>query len=78
MSQDELDTESPQWVVYSIHHEGGTGRFLGIADSQDEAQEIGNKWWKAFNSGEKAEPAGYAGISWAPVADFDAWMEGEL
>ena len=68
---------SQQWVVYSIHSEGGTGRFLDIADSREEASDLGDKWWKAFHTGEKAEPAGYAGISWAPVADFAEWKEGD-
>ena len=67
--------EGNQWVVYTMHHEGGTGRFLGVGNSREEAKEIGDKWWKAFHTGEKEEPAGYAGISWAPVADFDEWKE---
>ena len=70
-------SDATQWVVYSMHQEGGTGKFLGVADSQEEAKHIGNIWWKAFDSGEKKEPAGYAGISWAPVADYDEWVSGD-
>ncbi len=70
-------TDEDQWVVYSIHHEGGMGRVLGVADSKEEAKHIGDVWWKAFNAGEKKEPAGYAGISWTPVADFTDWPSGD-
>jgi len=53
------------------------GRVLGVADSKEEAKHIGDVWWKAFNAGEKKEPAGYAGISWTPVADFTDWPSGD-
>lgn len=69
--------DSTQWVVYSMSHLGGTGRFLGVADSSEEAREIGDMWWKAFHSGAKEEPADYAGVSWSPVADFDEWNSPE-
>lgn len=71
------ESETEQWVVYSISSLGGVGRFLGVAESKREAREIGDKWWVAFHSGEKAEPDAYAGISWKPVADWDRWKKAE-
>jgi hypothetical protein len=66
-----------QWVVYSIHDQGGMGRFLAVEETREDAKATGDKWWDAFDSGEKERPTGYAGISWKPVADFDNWESGE-
>lgn len=71
----EPEESCEQWVVYSLSHLGGAGSFLGVTESSDEAREIGDKWWKAFHTGEKEPPTDYAGISWAPVADFNEWKE---
>ena len=62
-------------VVYVISDERGTptGRFLGIADSSQTADDLMEKWWKAFDSGEKAKPMDYGGISYGPVSDFEEW-----
>ena len=65
------------WVVYTISHLGCVGHFLGVAQKREVAEDIANDWWKAFDSGEKAKPKDYAGISWKPVADWDDWKPPE-
>jgi len=65
------------WVVFAMCHSGGIGPFLGVADTQEEAEEISKKWWLAFDSGEKGKPNDYAGISWKPVSNFDNWKSSE-
>jgi len=65
------------WVVYTISHLGGQGKFLEVTETKDKAEQKANKWWKAFDSGEKAKPQDYAGIAWDTVADFDEWKSPE-
>ena len=66
-----------KWVVYTIATSinDSMGRVLGVANSRQEAEDLGAKWWKAFRNGEKATPEDYAGISWQPTADFEQWKE---
>ena len=66
-------SDQRQWVVYAM----GSMDFLAIADTESEASDIAGKWWKAFDSGEKAKPKEYQGISWKPVADFEQWATPE-
>jgi hypothetical protein len=66
-------SDERQWVVYAM----GSMKFLAVCDSKSEAEEKGDKWWKAFDNGEKAKPKGYQGISWKPVADFEQWAAPE-
>jgi hypothetical protein len=72
-----LTHRQSQWVVYTMSESGRPGRFLEVAESKDEAEQLGNKWWKAFHEGKKAEPREYAGISWAPVSDYENWSAPE-
>jgi len=66
-------SDERKWVVYAM----GSMKFLAIADSRSEASDKADKWWKAFDSGEKAKPKEYQGISFKPVANFEQWAAPE-
>jgi hypothetical protein len=74
---DDLESATPH-VVYTLDGDVKPQHFLavvegGFNDIQDEI----TRWWKAFESGEKAKPDEYNGIGHAPVADFDRWEDGD-
>ena len=71
------DTERPSYVVYTLDNDLKPAHFLEIVDSHDDLGDAMDKWWKAFHTGEKAEPKNYNGISHRPVAKFDRWADGE-
>lgn len=65
-----------RWVVYALDDDGKPTHFLGVCDDAEEATETMDKWWKAFRTGEKAEPRDYGGVSKRPVATFEEWGDG--
>jgi len=68
-----------EYIVYVMDDDTAkpTGQFLAVAESVEEADELMEKWWKAFHNGEKAEPRNYGGVSHAPIAEFDEWKAPE-
>lgn len=79
MNSQSNDTEEAQvrHVVYAMDSNGHIAHILGVARGRDELDECMDKWWKAFDSGEKKQPRDYGGISHRPVADFESWKEGD-
>jgi len=63
-------------VVYTLDETDKPGHFLAVVDS-DELDDTMAKWWKAFDSGEKAKPREYNGISHRPISDFESWAAPE-
>jgi len=68
-----------KYVVYIMDDETSkpTSHFLSVEETSKEAENVMEKWWKAFENGEKAKPENYGGISMAPVSDFDQWKSPE-
>jgi len=67
------------YVVYVIDEARAkpTGEFLAVEETYAEAETAAEKWWEAFNSGEKKEPIDYGGVTFGKVADFDEWVSPE-
>jgi len=65
-----------QYVVYTLDEDARATHFLSVEDSSDAAQETMEKWWKAFDSGEKQKPREYGGVSFSHVADWERWEDG--
>lgn len=64
-------------VVFAEDTEGCPTHMLDVVEGTDELEESMNKWWKAFHTGEKAEPRDYDGIGHRPVARYDQWKDGD-
>lgn len=68
--------DETQWIVYMLDQNAKVmPYFLAVCESADEAKEEMEKWWKAFENGEKTKPEFYGGLSFGPVSDFERWSD---
>lgn len=64
-------------LVYMIDEDCKPDRFLEVVETMEERENAMEKWWTAFHNGEKMKPENYNGISHAPIANFEEWVEPE-
>lgn len=72
------DEDTDQWVVYAFDSDcNPIPYFLAIEECHKDAYKSMERWWKAFENGEKAQPSDYGGVSYSPVGSFEGWKDAE-
>jgi len=67
----------PRHVVYVLGVNCEPTHFLEIVGPDEDIGDVTERWWRAFESGEKEQPGDYRGISHRPVVGFETWPDGE-